>query len=51
MTRHAYQWRPIRGRRFDPVRALVLIAALVGGVLFWWAVAMVAVSMWLGWPR
>lgn len=54
MTHHAYQWRPIRGRRFDRDRfvgTLILIAALPFGVLFWWGVAMVVVSLAAGWPR
>ena len=36
MNHHAYQWRPIRGRRFDRGRfvgTLILIAALPFGVL------------------
>lgn len=54
MNHHAYQWRPIRGRRFHPWRlvgTLLLIGAGAFGVLFWWAVVAVVVSLAAGLPR
>jgi hypothetical protein len=42
------------GRRFDPWRllgTLLCVASAVVTVVALWALAGVAVSMWLGWPR
>lgn len=44
MTHPAYQWRPIRGRRFDSGRLLGALRLIVAGAF---GVAVLALMIWI----